>query len=258
MSYQKPVDPAASLAQSAKFDLTDSTGLQPHEEYYPTIAIAALLRILLDSRLSQHHHMCVRAMLFIYQTMGVKCVGFLPYVLPAVFAQVRAADSGGGREVYVQHLVGIVSIVRSHIKPYVDDVMALASEYWSDGALIPTLLSLIEHMALSLRQEFQPQLAALVPKLVSLLQDSLQFSTVVRVLHALQIMCSKGSYSASLHVLLPCLVRLCEQYELPESTRIECVECLAVLTASHSIVDHASRLIHPFASHAGVEQSRDE
>ena len=247
LSYNKPVDPAASLAKSAKFDLTDSTGLQPHEEYYPKIAIASLLRILLDGRLSQHHHMCVRAMLFIYQTMGVKCVGFLPYVLPAVFAQVRAADSGGGREVYVQHLVGIVSIVRSHIKPYVDDVMALASEYWSDNALIPTLLSLIENMALSMRQEFQPQLAALVPKLVSLLQDSAQSSTVVRVLHALQIMCSKGSYSASLHVLLPCLVRLCEQYELPESTRIECVECLAVLTASHSIVDHASRLIHPFA-----------
>ena len=247
LSYNKPVDPAASLAQSAKFDLTDSTGVQPHEEYYPTIAIASLLRILLDGRLSQHHHMCVRAMLFIYQTMGVKCVGFLPYVLPAVLAQVRAADSGGGREVYVQHLVGIVSIVRSHIKPYVEDVMALASEYWGDSALIPTLLSLIEHMALSLRHEFQPQLAVLVPKLVSLLQDSAQSSTVVRVLHALQIMCTKGSYSASLHVLLPCLVRLCEQYELPESTRIECVECLAVLTASHSIVDHASRLIHPFA-----------
>ena len=245
LSYLKSLDPAASLAQSAKFDLTDATGIQPHEEYYPTIAIASLLRILTDPRLSQHHHMCVKAMMFIYQTLGVKCLPFLPYVLPCVLAQIRTCDVAG-REGFLQHLVGIVSIVRAHIKPWVDEMMGVVLEYWGDGSLITTLLSLIEHLALSLRTDFQAQLGVLIPKFVSLLQDA-SGATIIRVLHALQVMCVKAAYGDSLHVLLPCLVRLCEQYELSEDIRVESVEALATISSLHSITDHASRLIHPFA-----------
>ena len=245
LSYIKPLDPAASLAQSAKFDLTDATGIQPHEEYYPTIAIASLLRILTDPRLSQHHHMCIKAMMFIYQTLAVKCLPFLPYVLPCVLQQIRTCE-GGSREGFLQHLVGIVSIVRAHMRPWVDEMMGVCLEYWDDAALTPTILSLIEHLALSLRGEFQAQLSVLIPKLVSLLQGS-SSSSIIRVLHALQVMCVKGCYQDSLHVLIPCLVRLCEQFELSEHIRVESVEALATISSMHSITDHASRLIHPFA-----------
>ena len=188
---------------------------------------------------------CVKAMMFIYQTLGVKCLPFLPYVLPCVLAQIRTCDVGS-REGFLQHLVGLVAIVRSHIKPWVDEMMAVCLEYWGDGQLIATILSLIEHLALSLRGDFQPQLSVLIPKFVSLLQES-SSGPIIRLLHALQVMCTAGCYADSLHVLLPCLVRLCEQYELSEDIRVESVEALATIASMHSITDHASRLIHPFA-----------
>jgi len=56
-------------------------GLNPSsEEYYPTVAINALMRILRDPSLSVHHTAVVQAVIYIFKTLGLKCVSFLPQV----------------------------------------------------------------------------------------------------------------------------------------------------------------------------------
>lgn len=56
-------------------------GMSPSsEEYYPTVVINTLMNILKDSSLSTHHYSAIQAIMYIFKTLGLKCVPFLPQV----------------------------------------------------------------------------------------------------------------------------------------------------------------------------------
>jgi len=56
-------------------------GLGPQsEDYYPTVVINALMKILRDSTLATHHTAVIQAVMFIFKALGLKCVPFLPQV----------------------------------------------------------------------------------------------------------------------------------------------------------------------------------
>lgn len=50
------------------------------EDYFPTVAINALLKILKDSSLSNYHSPVIQAFMYMFKTLGMKCVPFLPQV----------------------------------------------------------------------------------------------------------------------------------------------------------------------------------
>lgn len=50
------------------------------EDFYPSIAINSLMRILKDQSLSQHHTMAIQALGFIFKSLGIKSVPYLPQV----------------------------------------------------------------------------------------------------------------------------------------------------------------------------------
>lgn len=51
-----------------------------HDEYYPTIAFSALLVILTDPSLGDHHTAVVDAIMYIFRSLRLKVVAFLPQV----------------------------------------------------------------------------------------------------------------------------------------------------------------------------------
>ena len=51
-----------------------------HDDYYPTVAFHALLSILRDTSLSNHHTAVVEAVMYIFNSMRLRCVTFLPQV----------------------------------------------------------------------------------------------------------------------------------------------------------------------------------
>lgn len=55
------------------------------EEYYPTVAINALMRVLKDPAAQSLHAKTVHSLFYIFQSMQVTCVPYLPKVrqLPA-------------------------------------------------------------------------------------------------------------------------------------------------------------------------------
>lgn len=56
-------------------------GLGPSsEDYYPTVVINALMKILRDSSLNAHHTAVIEAVMYIFKTLSLKCVPFLPQV----------------------------------------------------------------------------------------------------------------------------------------------------------------------------------
>lgn len=50
------------------------------EEFYPAIAIATLMRVVKDQTLSQHHNSVVTAVMFIFKSLGVRCVPYIKQV----------------------------------------------------------------------------------------------------------------------------------------------------------------------------------
>ena len=50
------------------------------EDFYPAIAINSLMRILKDQSLSQHHTMAIQALGFIFKSLSIKSVPYLPQV----------------------------------------------------------------------------------------------------------------------------------------------------------------------------------
>jgi FKBP12-rapamycin complex-associated protein len=71
--------------QKDKSDNTDMTllmkGVDPSsDEYYPTVVITALLKILKDPSLSQQYQPATQAILNIFQALRLKMLPFLPQV----------------------------------------------------------------------------------------------------------------------------------------------------------------------------------
>ncbi len=77
-------------------------GNLPLDEFYPAVAIVTLMRILRDPSLSNHHTMVVQAVTFIFKSLGLKCVQFLPQVMPTFLNVIRVCDASI-REVRCYH-----------------------------------------------------------------------------------------------------------------------------------------------------------
>lgn len=50
------------------------------EDFYPLMAIRSLMKILRDPSLNVHHTAVVQAIMYIFKTLGLKCVLFIPQV----------------------------------------------------------------------------------------------------------------------------------------------------------------------------------
>ena len=62
-------------------ELESTIGISPSsDDYYPTVAVGSLIKILRDSSLSSHHTAVVTAIMYIFKTLGLKCVPFMPQV----------------------------------------------------------------------------------------------------------------------------------------------------------------------------------
>ena len=70
----------ANVAKEMEEDALAISGPSQNEDYFPSIAIQALMRILKDPSLSAHHTAVVQAVMYIFKTLGLKCVPFLPQV----------------------------------------------------------------------------------------------------------------------------------------------------------------------------------
>lgn len=76
----------AQSLEEVPVELLQSGGLlTTNEDYFPTVAIKALLRVLRDPTLSSYHHRVVGSLMYILKSMGLSCVPYLPKVLPELF-----------------------------------------------------------------------------------------------------------------------------------------------------------------------------
>eukprot|EP00003_Mantamonas_plastica_P010783 TRINITY_DN2025_c0_g1_i1.p1 TRINITY_DN2025_c0_g1~~TRINITY_DN2025_c0_g1_i1.p1 ORF type:complete len:2240 (+),score=782.23 TRINITY_DN2025_c0_g1_i1:702-7421(+) len=215
------------------------------DDYYPTVVIMALMRILRDPSLQTHHKLVIQAVMYIFQSLGMKCVPFLPQIMPAFLGVMRSCDDGF-REFLFQQLGKLVSIVKQHIRGYLDDIFALVQKYWHSSLLIHIIV-LVEEISNALKDEFKVYLPNLIPQMLTVLLNdrSEKHQPTLRVLRALETF--GNNLEDYLHLVIPAVVKLVEQVDAPLNVRLNAVRTLCRLCRKLNIADYASRIIHPLA-----------
>lgn len=114
------------------------------QEYFPTIALSALKRVLVDANQSVHHNMVLQSIMLIFQSLRSKCVTFLPQLVPQFLTLAKTRESNL-RESFVQLFEILVRMAKQSIRPYLPSLFGLCRSIWPD--CLTQLLKLIETVA---------------------------------------------------------------------------------------------------------------
>ncbi|XP_073962067.1 serine/threonine-protein kinase Tor [Choristoneura fumiferana] len=241
---------ADSKADENNFDMTTSEMLVNMsspvlDEYYPAIVISTLMRILRDPTLQQHHTSVVQAVTFIFESLGIKCVPYISRVTPSLLYAARASDTNF-REFLFTQLARLIAIVKQHIRNYLDKIFDLIKEFWTPNSpLQPTLILLVEHIAVALGSEFKVYLPQLMPQILRVLAHDTSKNRMVteKLLFALQKF--EDNLDDYMHLVIPSIVKLFDATDCPISVAKVAMETVDYLSDSLNYSELISRIIHP-------------
>lgn len=179
------------------------------DEYYPTIAINALMRLLRDPSMISQNMNVISALMNIFRNMGLNSVPYLPKVLPFLFNVMRNSDDNLCEFMFDQ-LTKLVHIVRQHMRRFLKDIIALVHEYWVPSPkIMHPILTLLAEISLAVPDDFRAYVPELLPKFVSVFVEGERTGQCEMVKPALETLEAWGSaLEEHLHLLLPALVRL--------------------------------------------------
>ena len=227
-------------------------GVSPSSpDFYSTVAIGALIRILKDESLSNHRNMVAQAVMHIFRTQGRRqCVPFLKDVVPPVLNVMRSCEPGL-REFLFQQLGDMVPIVKQHIRVYLDQIVELIVEHLQVRDIMPgeatlnvPVLTLVEKLVVALGDEFKQHLKQLVPQMLCVLRTdhSQNRHQSLRLLRALE-MCG-SNLDGHLHMVIPEVVPLFLANPAPVEFNIAAIQTVGRLCVTTNCNDFASRIVH--------------
>lgn len=219
-------------------------GLLPHnEDYYPTVVITTLMKILKDPLLHTHHMAVMQAIYHIFSTLGLRCVLFLKQIIPSVVNVMRTCPQLM-LEFYFKQLGYLIVIVKQHIRPFLDQVLGVVKEFFVKlPELQPTIILMVELLLKALDGEFKPYLADILSLLINVLNDdaSADHLSSMRVLRAFVVF--GANTEEYIHLIVPAVVRLFELLD-PQLRRM-LITTVGRLLRNVNLVDFSSRIIHP-------------
>ena len=235
--------------------------LPTSEEYYLTVAINNLMNILNDASLAAHHSKGIQAIMYIFQTMGMRCVPFLPQIIPGLLRVMRACTPAF-LKFYLQQLGVLVMIVKLHIRPYMPEILQLVRTFAALSASVrKTLIVLVEAILRALDGEFKMYLADVLPVLLDAIEDDRlpERDTAVQVLHSFVV------FGASLqefdHVVVPTVLHLVEAPG-PALLRKLAIDTVGRLARNIALGEMLLRMVHPLlrvlASPGGANNADSE
>ncbi|KAJ6299158.1 hypothetical protein OIU76_020180 [Salix suchowensis] len=223
------------------------------EDYYSTVAINSLMRILRDPSLASYHQKVVGSLMFIFKVSqwALAVLPYLPKVLPDLFHTVRTCDDYL-KDFITWKLGTLVSIVRQHIRKYLPELLSLISELWSSFSLPATIrpprgfpvLHLVEQLCLALNDEFRKHLPVILPSCIQVLSDAERcndYTYVLDILHTLEVF--GGTLDEHMHLLLPALIRLFK-VDASVDIRRAAIKTLTRLIPCVQVTGHISALVH--------------
>ena len=221
-------------------------GILPmNDEYHPKIVFTTLTQTLLtDPSLSSYHSAVIEAIVTIFKTLGLKCVAYLPQIIPSFVTVIRSAPLAK-LDAYFNHLSILVSIVRNHIRNYVPQLMGIIHSFWAaSSSTQATVLSLVEAMSKALEGEFRGYITKLLPLLIGVLEtdDSARRIPSEKVLHTILVF--GQSAEVHMHMIIPALIRLFQKQSNPVPIRKTAIDTIGKLSRLVNISDYSSTIIH--------------
>ena len=246
LARQRTAGPDTSGERPPGGDLEDDTIEPTHPDFYPSVALRALTRILRDASLSAQHGMVISAMVGILRSLGSasKCLPFLPVVMPRLLHTSHAGNQQL-REVAIEQLGRLITIMGLHVRAYVPAVLALAQEHLhSQSSIQVHCISVLEQLCLALCDEFQHHLGGLMPKLLAILHSDRNERRLptLKVLHALEVF--DQNLQDHLYLVVPAVLRLCEQHDAPRRVRTRAVWLFGRLCSRLDLREYSSQLLH--------------
>lgn len=235
-----------SLDLSSNFE---HGGPSTDDAYSPAVAFRALLGILRDPSLSAHHTAVVEAIMYIFRSLRLRCVQFLPQIIPALLGAMRSCPPRL-EEYYIQNLGHLIAFVKQHIRPHLEPILTLINDLWSTSPnLQPILVELMESIARALGGEFKIYVPQLLPLVLQAFEgdgavsDSRRSSTQIRVLKTFGVFGT--NLEEYLQLVLPSVVRSFERPENSVAVRKTAISCVGLLCRKMNLSEHASRVVHP-------------
>ncbi|QPG75762.1 hypothetical protein FOA43_003122 [Brettanomyces nanus] len=213
-----------------------------NEDYFPTVVITTLLKILKDPSLSNHHPAVTQAIMHIFKTLGVKCVPYLDQVIPG-FASVMHSCPKSMLITYFQQLGDLTKIVKLNIRPYLGQIFDLIKGFFKYSELQVTIIGVVEQVSKSLDDEFKLYVLDVVTMLLDLLnQDSSpKRAPSLRVLKAFMVFGDNMEPYA--HLFVPQMVKLFEY--APLVLRQASIETVGKIARVINLSDYTSEIVHP-------------
>ena len=215
------------------------------DDYYQTVVISALLSVLKDPSLNNHHHTVIEAIMSIFKTQGLKCVTFLPQIIPAFATVTRLASAARFQEFHLQQLAILVSIITQHVRNYTVHIFHLISDLWENTALQLPIVSLIEALGKALDAEFKPFLPSILPLILQVFDGEHEKRSVTQVKVLDAFLTFGTNIEEYLHLIIPNIVKSYERQDASVALRKKAVQTIDGLTKRVNFSDHASRIIHP-------------
>ncbi|KAG0343766.1 phosphatidylinositol kinase- protein kinase tor1 [Podila humilis] len=235
--------------QAEKSDNTDvvllMAGVDPSsDEYYPTVVITALLKILKDPSLSQQYQPATQAILIIFQALQMRMIPFLSQIMP-VYLNILQSGTLHNLDFYFEKMGVLVSIVKGHIRPYIPDLVKLIQEHWGHTLLQERIIGLIESVAFSLQGEYKAYMPKLLRSMLAVLESDMseRHGASLRVLQALVKL--GPNIEEYMHLIVPVLLKTIERTDAPTNLRRAAISTVGALSRRISFADYASRIIHP-------------
>ncbi|KAJ6525906.1 phosphatidylinositol 3-kinase [Mycena vulgaris] len=238
--YRWKVRPHPASIQCSREKLT---GI---DDYFQTVVVAALLRVLKDPTSSGHHHTVIEAIMSIFKTQGLKCVGILPQVMPAFTAVTRSATLLRVQEFHLQQLAILVGIIKEHVRNYAAEVLGLVAELWDNTTVQTPIVALIEAMGRELAAELKPFLPTILPLFLKVFAfdgelSEKRMSTQMKIFDALQTF--GMNIEEYLHLVIPIIVRSAESSNGSVALRCKAMGTIDKLSKVVNFSDYASRIV---------------
>ncbi|KIM34649.1 hypothetical protein M413DRAFT_33133 [Hebeloma cylindrosporum] len=250
----RPEDDTSSetaVAAVNQVPVAQHTATSTSDDYFQTVVITSLLSILKDQALSSHHHTVIEAIMSIFKTQGLKCVTFLPQIIPA-FAAVTTGSAARLQEFHLQQLAILIGIIKQHVRNFLPDIFSLITELWENAALQLPIVALIEALGKALDAEFKPFLPAILPLVLKVFDGELtekRINTQIKVFDAF--LTFGANIEEYLHLVIPIIVKSYERQDIVEradsltALRKRAIQTIDGLSRRVNFSDHASRIIHP-------------
>ncbi|KIJ55748.1 hypothetical protein M422DRAFT_24274 [Sphaerobolus stellatus SS14] len=215
------------------------------DDYYQTVAIDALLGIMKDQSLSNQHHVAVDSIMSIFKTQGLKCVSFLPQIIPA-FATVTRSSNARLQEHHLEQIAILIGIIKQHVRNYVPQLFDLVNDLWETSSLQLPLVTLVEALGKALDAEFRPFLPSILPRLLKVFEGELSEKRINIQIKVFQAFLTFGAnIEEYMHLIIPVIVKSYERPEGSSALRKTAISTIEGLSERVNFSDHASRIIHP-------------